>query len=52
MFCAKFQSIFALLLSARKYYKVMLDRSLHHIMRPNLILYLDAPVDVVSKIIF
>lgn len=33
----------------RKYYKVMLDRSLHHILRPNLILYLDAPVDVVQK---
>ncbi len=29
----------------------MLDRSLHHILRPNLILYLDAPVEVVSIVI-
>lgn len=36
-------------LETKKAYKLMLSRSLHHLLRPNLILYLDAPVDVVQK---
>lgn len=36
-------------IETRKVYKRSLELSLHHIMRPNLILYLDAPVDVVQK---
>ena len=38
------------LFTAKKVHKQFLGRTLHHIMRPNLILYLDAPVDVVCTL--
>lgn len=36
-------------IETKKAYKLALSRTLHHLLRPNLILYLDAPVDVVQK---
>ena len=35
--------------AARQFYDAMVDNTLHHILRPNLIVYLDASVDAVME---